>query len=500
MPEPVSPATITTWWSRIACDQLVAAFGDRQRLRVADRPGRRQPFERRLTCGALTPTALTLITRIRTALGGGHDGSRVARSIGVPCMISIWRSVRRAGRPLGTARSRHTVAVDADLRSGLVAAAPAEFGRLSDVERERFLVHGERLIRRAHWEGARDVEVSDEMVFTVASHAALLAAGFDERTEPFLNVKPIVLHGRTIITRGRSGRTHVRGRHVRPAVLGRPVGSRSRPGAARLADRAAPGRQPRDGASTSCTTSSPTSSTNSTAPPTACRRLPSRDGAPAWTQTLGTNFRRLRRRGSDGLVRAYGATNPAEYFAVTSELFFTRPTELARRAFHGCTNGSPSSTARTRHDAAEPVRLPWSATAEGVERGTTMSYETGTSDLPPVTDWVNDWDWLDDQWGSNAIEIWNDVREQCPVATTERYGRAHHAGHDGGRHPGVAHDTEHFSSIFVSVARPDAPRRPAPRSRPIRRTITATVDCCCHRSARRGSLRWRTISVSSVAA
>ena len=48
-----------------------------------------------------------------------------------------------------------------------------------------------------------------------------------------------------------------------------------------------------------------------------------------------------------------------------------------------------------------------------------MSYETGTSDLPPVTDWVNDWDWLDPQWGANAIDIWNSVREVCPVATTE---------------------------------------------------------------------------------
>jgi Mlc titration factor MtfA (ptsG expression regulator) len=59
--------------------------------------------------------------------------------------------------------------------------------------------------------------------------------------------------------------------------------------------------------------------------------LPSREARQAWTQTLGTNYRRLRRRGSDGLVRAYGATNPAEYFAVTSELFFTRPTELRER-------------------------------------------------------------------------------------------------------------------------------------------------------------------------
>jgi cytochrome P450 len=90
-----------------------------------------------------------------------------------------------------------------------------------------------------------------------------------------------------------------------------------------------------------------------------------------------------------------------------------------------------------------------------------MSYETGASELPPVTDWVNDWDWLDDQWGPNAIDIWNDVRQQCPVATTERYGRAFMPVTMEGVTQ-VAHDTENYSSIFVSVARPDAPRRPAP--------------------------------------
>jgi len=36
-----------------------------------------------------------------------------------------------------------------------------------------------------------------------------------------------------------------------------------------------------------------------------------------------------------------------------------------------------------------------------------MSYDTSEQELPPVTDWVNDWDWLDEQWGPNAIDIWN---------------------------------------------------------------------------------------------
>lgn len=90
-----------------------------------------------------------------------------------------------------------------------------------------------------------------------------------------------------------------------------------------------------------------------------------------------------------------------------------------------------------------------------------MSYETGTSEMPPVTDWVNDWDWLDPQWGANAIEIWNSVRAVCPMATTERYGRAHMPVTMDAIQQ-VAHDTEHFSSRRVSVALPDAPRRPAP--------------------------------------
>lgn len=91
-----------------------------------------------------------------------------------------------------------------------------------------------------------------------------------------------------------------------------------------------------------------------------------------------------------------------------------------------------------------------------------MSYDTSEQmELPPVTDWVNDWDWLDDQWGPNAISIWNEVRAQCPVATTERYGRAFMPVTMEAV-AAVANDTEHFSSIWVNVGRPDAPRRPAP--------------------------------------
>ena len=90
-----------------------------------------------------------------------------------------------------------------------------------------------------------------------------------------------------------------------------------------------------------------------------------------------------------------------------------------------------------------------------------MAYDGEHIEMPPVQDWLHDWDWLDDQWGSNAIEIWNRVRAIAPMATTERYGRAFMPVTMEAV-AAVAHDTEHFSSIWVNVGRPDAPRRPAP--------------------------------------
>ena len=90
-----------------------------------------------------------------------------------------------------------------------------------------------------------------------------------------------------------------------------------------------------------------------------------------------------------------------------------------------------------------------------------MAYGGEQVEMPPVENWVTDWDWLDDQWGPNAIDIWNEVREQCPIATTERYGRAFMPVTMDAVSQ-VAHDTEHFSSIWVNVGRPDAPRFPAP--------------------------------------
>lgn len=47
-----------------------------------------------------------------------------------------------------------------------------------------------------------------------------------------------------------------------------------------------------------------------------------------WAQVLGRAYGELKRAPQHGIVRAYGATNEAEFFAVSTEAFFERPHHL----------------------------------------------------------------------------------------------------------------------------------------------------------------------------
>lgn len=65
------------------------------------------------------------------------------------------------------------------------------------------------------------------------------------------------------------------------------------------------------------------------------------DGTPAlatyaqcreWARVFSAHYAKLRARPHGGVLRAYGATDEAEFFAVATEAFFEKPTQLARRA------------------------------------------------------------------------------------------------------------------------------------------------------------------------
>lgn len=78
---------------------------------------------------------------------------------------------------------------------------------------------------------------------------------------------------------------------------------------------------------------------------------------------------------------------------------------------------------------------------------------------PPVEDWATDFDHTHPDYAANAPEIWDDLRERCPVAHTERFGGAWFPT----RHEDVsriAKDTDNFTSqgVIVTDWRPEVPR------------------------------------------
>jgi Mlc titration factor MtfA (ptsG expression regulator) len=206
----------------------------------------------------------------------------------------------------------------------LAAVAPADVARFDSDERRRWLTHATRLLQRASWEGARGAPVGAAARHSIAAHAALLAAGFETDTDPFRNVAAIIVHR---VTRG------LRPGPVRGSVTDTPQHLAGQSGANRdplLLDWRTFQRQrghPELGENVvfhefAHKLDQLTGDADGNPP------LAGRATRAAWEQTMGTNFRRLRRRGRDPLVRAYAATNRAEYFAVLSELLFTRPLEL----------------------------------------------------------------------------------------------------------------------------------------------------------------------------
>jgi cytochrome P450 len=79
----------------------------------------------------------------------------------------------------------------------------------------------------------------------------------------------------------------------------------------------------------------------------------------------------------------------------------------------------------------------------------------------PVSDWATDFDHTDDAWAADPYAIWDELRQTCPVAHTERYGGVWLPT----RHEDVAaiaYDTERFTSRSVVVSEFRPPMELAP--------------------------------------
>ena len=82
---------------------------------------------------------------------------------------------------------------------------------------------------------------------------------------------------------------------------------------------------------------------------------------------------------------------------------------------------------------------------------------------PPVGDFATDFDHTDPAWVADPFPIWDELRQTCPVAHSDRYGGTWlPTTHDAVA--AVAYDTEHFTSrsVVVSEVKPGAMDLPAP--------------------------------------
>ena len=80
---------------------------------------------------------------------------------------------------------------------------------------------------------------------------------------------------------------------------------------------------------------------------------------------------------------------------------------------------------------------------------------------PPAADWATDFDHLDPRWTENPYPIWDELRQSCPIAHTDRFMGAYFPSrYEDVR--AIAYDTEHFSSRRVVVRETRQSFPPAP--------------------------------------
>jgi cytochrome P450 len=103
--------------------------------------------------------------------------------------------------------------------------------------------------------------------------------------------------------------------------------------------------------------------------------------------------------------------------------------------------------------------------------------------VKPAQNWQTDWDHADPAYNQQAHQIWDELRETCPVAHTDRYGGAWLPV----RHEdisAIARDTDHFSSEGAVLAN-KPPREEWISTAPIGGAPPITSDPPFHADARR---------------
>ena len=203
-----------------------------------------------------------------------------------------------------------------------VAARVPQWHVLTGDERERLHALARRFVSRTRFEAARGFLLRPEHCATVAAHASLLLLGLPD--DDFVDARTVILHRSTVVLHGRRpagggleangpfpilGQAHYRG----PVLLSwSAVVAGTRPGAGSnvVLHEFAHQLDMIDG-------------TVDGTPP-----LDDPEARARWIEVCTAAYDVVRARRDESVLRPYAGTNPGEFFAVATEVYFTRPVEL----------------------------------------------------------------------------------------------------------------------------------------------------------------------------
>jgi Mlc titration factor MtfA (ptsG expression regulator) len=192
-------------------------------------------------------------------------------------------------------------------------------------ERGLLLDYTGELARSLRWEAARGFRITDDVRVAVSAHAALLVLRLDDGLANYADVSSVIVHASTIV---RTGQHHLgdglysddadpligEAIHRGPVVLSWDAVAdqalRPQRGENVVLHEFAHRLDMLDGV------------TNGTPP------LPDDEAMRRWVHVCTASLARLRSHMEPSCIRAYAETNPAEFFAVVTEVFFTRPHAL----------------------------------------------------------------------------------------------------------------------------------------------------------------------------
>jgi Mlc titration factor MtfA (ptsG expression regulator) len=204
------------------------------------------------------------------------------------------------------------------------------FDRLSAADQEELLGHVRVFLDEKRFEGCGGLRLTDEIRITIATQACLLL--LHRKTDYYPRLVTILVYPSGFIVEqerhveghiwegGREGRLGETGRQMRSMVL---AWDAAKSGA----------RDPSDGKNLVLHEFAHQLDFEDFAAdgvPT----LKSRADRLAWSEVMKMEFAALRAADETGiptLLDTYGASNPAEFFAVTTEAFFERPRALRRQ-------------------------------------------------------------------------------------------------------------------------------------------------------------------------